>query len=148
MALDAMALTNPAVIEKIYTQILDTPLSTRMAQRQRDAYKNCTVVAVCHKRGHGTGRKPWMNTENIASTWMCIENMALAATAVGLGMQISILREEHKIAVEKLLGIPEDCELATMVMFGVPAEAPRAREMGVARPFIWLHRNRFGERVP
>jgi nitroreductase len=149
MILDAMVLNDPSAVEKIYTQTLDRPLSTRAAERQRDAYRNCTVVAVCHKRGHGTGRKPWMNTENIASTWMCIENMALAATADGLGIQISILREEHKIAVEKLLGIPEDCELATMVMFGVPAEAPRAREMGAARPdFSWLHRNRFGERVP
>ena len=37
---------------------------------------------------------------------MCIENIALAATADGLGTQISIFREEHKIAVEKLLDIP------------------------------------------
>jgi nitroreductase len=149
MLLDAMVLNDPPAVEKIYTQTLDKPLSIRAAERQRDAYKNCTVVAVCHKRGHGTGRKPWMNTENIASTWMCIENMALAATAGGLGMQISILREEHKIAVETLLGIPEDCELATIVMFGMPAEAPRTREMGAARPeFSWLYRNRFGERVP
>jgi hypothetical protein len=60
------------------------------------------VVAVCNKKGHGIGRKPWMNVENIASAWMCIENMALTATADGLGVQISILREEHKIMAEKL----------------------------------------------
>ncbi|MDP2919665.1 MAG: nitroreductase family protein [Dehalococcoidia bacterium] len=147
MALDAMALNDPAVIEKIYTQTLETPLSTRMAERQKNAYRNCTVIAVCNKKGHGIGRKPWMNIENIASTWMCIENMALAATADGLGFQISILREEHKIAVEKLLGVPEDYELATMVMIGVPAEVPRKKEVGVARPdFSWLHRNKFGNK--
>jgi nitroreductase len=83
-----------------------------------------------------------MNVENIASTWMCIENIALAAIADGLGIQISILREEHKIAVEQLLSIPEDHELATMLMIGVPAELPRARAL---RPdFSWLHKNRFG----
>jgi nitroreductase len=86
-----------------------------------------------------------MNTENIASTWMCIENMALAATADGLGFQISIFREEHKIAVEKLLGIPEDYELATMIMIGIPTVVPREREIGLPRPdFSWLSRNRFG----
>lgn len=85
-----------------------------------------------------------MNVENIASTWMCIENMALAATAEGLGLQISILREEHKIAVEKLLGIPEDYELATMVLIGVKGGAPEERRGGVRPAFSWLHRNRFG----
>jgi nitroreductase len=102
------------------------------------------VVAVCNKKGHGIGRKPWMNIENIASTWMCIENMALAATADGLGVQISILREEHKIAVEKLLGIPEDYELATMVLIGIKGEEPGERRGGVRPAFSWLHKNRFG----
>jgi hypothetical protein len=68
----------------------------------------------------------------------------LAATADGLGVQISILREEHKIAMEKLLGLPEDHELATMVLIGVKGEEPGER-VGVVRPdFSWLHKNRFG----
>jgi nitroreductase len=145
MVIDEMVLNDPGIIEQIYQQTLKEPLSPQRAARQKNAYRNCTVVAVCNRKGHGIGRKPWMNIENIASIWMCIENMALAATADGLGIQISILREEHKIAAEKLLGIPEDCELATMVLMGVPAEAPRKREFGVARPdFSWLHKNRFG----
>jgi len=54
------------------------------------------------------------------------------------------LREEHKVAVEKLLGIPEDYELATMVLIGVKGEVPGERR-GVVRPdFSWFHRNRFG----
>lgn len=136
---------DPTIIEQICQQTLKKPLSLDRAIRQKNAYRNCTVIAVCNKKGHGIGRKPWMNIENIASTWMCIENMALAATADGLGIQISILREEHKIAVEKLLGIPEDYELATMVLIGVPAEIPRKREFGAVRPdFSWLHKDRFG----
>ena len=145
MVIDEMVLNDPRIIEQIYQQTLKEPLSSQRATRQKNAYRSCTVVAVCNKKGHGIGRKPWMNIENIASTWMCIENMALAATADGLGIQISILREDYKIAVEKLLGIPEDYELATMVLIGVPAEVPRKREFGVARPdFSWLHKNRFG----
>jgi nitroreductase len=145
MAIDAAELNDPKIIEKIHQQDLPGPLPLEMALRQRNAYQNCTVVAVCNKKGHGVGRKPWMNVENIASTWMCIENMALAATVDGLGMQISILREQYKIAAEKLLNIPEDHELATIVMFGVPTEITCKREMGAARPdFSWLHRNTFG----
>ena len=145
MALDAMFLSDPGTIEQVYRQTLQRTLSPVRAARQKEAYRNCTVVAACNRMGHGIGRKPWMNVENVASIWMCIENMMLAATADGIGIQISILREEHKIAVEELLGIPEDSELATMLLIGVPAEAPAGREFGGARPdFSWLHRNRFG----
>ena len=144
MRIDRMILDDPRMIEQIHQQTLDTPLPLQGAVRQRDAYRNCAVVAVCNKKGHGIGRKPWMNVENIASTWMCIENMALAATADGLGMVISILREEHKVAVEKLLGIPEDYELATMVLIGVKGETPGERRGGMRPAFSWLHKNRFG----
>jgi len=143
MALDNMFLDDPATIEKVFNQTGQIP-SPRGARIQREAYRNCTVVAVCNQKGHGKGRKPWMNVENIASTWMCIENMTLVATAEGLGIQISILREEHKIAVEILPGVTDDYELATMLLIGRPAEVPREKEMGTIRPdFGWLHRNKF-----
>ncbi len=143
MRIDRMVLDDPSIIEQIYDQTLKLPSSQRMKE-QKNNYLNSTVVAVCNKKGHGIGRKPWMNIENIASTWMCIENIALAATADGLGVQISILREEHKIAVEKLLGLPEDYELATMVLIGVKREEPGERVGGVRPDFSWLHKNRFG----
>jgi len=144
MIIDQIVLDDPTIIEQIYQQTQKKPLSLKGAVRQKDAYRNCTVIAVCNRKGHGIGRKPWMNIENIASTWMCIENMALAATADELGIVTSILREEHKVAVEKLLGIPEDYELATMVLIGVKGEDPGERR-GLVRPdFSWLHRNEFG----
>jgi len=143
MRIDQMVLDDPSIIEQICEQTLE-PLSLQRATGQKNNYPNSTVVAVCNKKGHGIGRKPWMNIENIASTWMCIENMALAATADGLGVHISIFREEHKIAVEKLLGIPEDYELATMVLIGVPEEVPGERRSRVRPAFSWLHKNRFG----
>ncbi|MFC1908984.1 nitroreductase family protein [Chloroflexota bacterium] len=147
MVIDETVLNAPGIIEQIYQQTLETLPSSQRAIRQKNAYRDCTVIAVCNKKGHGIGRKPWMNVENIASTWMCIENMALAATADGLGLQISIFREEHKRAVEQVLCIPEDYELTTMVLIGVPAEVPSKREFGAARPdFSWLHRNRFSSR--
>jgi nitroreductase len=144
MDIDEAILKNPATIEQIHQQTLKTPLIPNRAAKQKSAYQNCAVIAVCNKKGHGIGRKPWMNVENIASVWMCIQNIALAATADGLGVLISILREEHQIAVEKLLNIPDDHELATMIMIGVPEIIPKQREFGTDRTeFNWLHHNRF-----
>ena len=53
MIIDQMVLDAPAIIEQIYQQTLKKPLSLRGAIRQKDAYRNCTVIAVCNKKGHG-----------------------------------------------------------------------------------------------
>ncbi|MFH1032489.1 MAG: nitroreductase family protein [Chloroflexota bacterium] len=144
MVMDEKALSEPAAIEQIYRQTLKMPLSPGRAVSQRDVYRNCTVVAVCNQIGHGIGRKPWMNIENIGSNWMCIQNMALAATADGFGIVPSIFREEYKIAVEKLLCIPEDYELTTIVLIGVQARTPGKRIITVPPKHLQLYRNRFG----
>lgn len=106
------------------------------AMKQRKAYQNCSVVAVFHKKGY----------EQIASTWMCIENIALAATSEGLGIVPSSFWEEHQEAVEKLLGIPEDYELATVMLIGVQEGYPDEKYPEVSRrpDFSWLHKNRYG----
>ena len=101
------------------------------ALKQKNAYQNSSVVAVCSKKSAGA-----------VSAWMCYQNMALAATAEGLATVPSTFGGQHKEAVEKLLGIPEDYELITVMVCGVPAEEPGPKQM---RPdFSWLHRNSFG----
>jgi len=105
----------------------------KTALRQRKAYQNCSVVAVCHKEGH----------EQAVSTWMCIQNMALAATADGLGIVPSSFWEEHQKAVEKLLGIPEGYELATVMLIGVQEDQPKDPDKPRRPDFSWLHRNSF-----
>ena len=102
------------------------------ALKQKNAYQNCSVVALCSKK----------IPAGAVGAWMCYENMALAATAEGLATVPSTLAGQHKEAVEKLLGIPEDYELITVMLCGVPAEEPGPKNM---RPdFSWLHRNSFG----
>ncbi len=105
------------------------------ALKQEKAYQNCSVVAVCYKEGH----------EHAVSTWMCIENMALVATADGLGILPSSFWAEHQETVAKLLDIPEGYKLATVMLIGVPAGRPEEQFPNVSRrpDFIWLHRNRF-----
>jgi len=104
---------------------------------QKRIYQNCSVVAICHKEGF----------EQAVSVWMCIENITLTATAEGLGVVPSGFWEEYKYqeAVEKLLGIPEDYELTTVLLIGVQEGYPDVKYPDrVRRPdFSWLHRNRF-----
>jgi nitroreductase len=144
-----MALSDdPNVLDKVnkrdYPAALEITMPTQRALNQKKAYQNCTVIAVCYQKGQKNQRKAWMNAENMASVWMCIENMALAATADGLGIVTSIFREEDKVAAEKLLGIPEDRELATVMLIGWQGATPGKREPTAGPDFTWLYRNKFG----
>ncbi len=96
---------------------------------QKRSFENASVVAVCVASGQA------------ASGWLCIENIALAAVAEGLGTCIVSYWDEGKKEVETLLGLPQDYELVCVLKIGVPGEegAPRKR-----RPEgSWLHRNKF-----
>lgn len=130
---------DPKLIEQIaeHKYQLNLTISPQgAAAQQKKAYKNCSVVAACYKEGPG----------HLWSMWACIQNMALAATAEGLGIVPSTLWEEHQRAVQKLLGLPDGYRLATMVLIGVQKGYPRAKTPQIQRrpEFSWLHRNRFG----
>jgi nitroreductase len=102
---------------------------------QRNTYQNSSVVAVCYKSG---------GLSNIAA-WLATLNMELAATAEGYAGVTSTLVGDYKAAVEKILGLPEGYELATVMVLGVPAVMPKQRQGGVERPdYSWLHVDRFG----
>jgi len=105
-----------------------------VALSQKNAYKNCSVVAMCYKKGPG----------NHWCAWMCVQNMALSATAEGLGIVPSTLWLEHQADVERLLGLPEDYKLATMVLVGRQKGYPRVPKVERRPEWSWLHRNRFG----
>ena len=123
------------IAEQKYQMNLKMGPSEEAAVRQRNIYQNSSIVAVCHKKG---------GFANVAA-WMATLNMALAATAEGLGSVTSTLVREYKEAAEKVLGLPEEYELATVMVIGVPVSIPEKRTGGVERPdFSWLHMNRFG----
>ena len=128
--------TDPALIDQIAEQKYQMNRkigSEEAALRQKMAYQNASVVAVCCKKG-----------SNVAA-WMAALNMELALTAEGMAGVMSTLGGEHKEAVQKLLGLLPEYELATVMVMGVPVSWPTKREGGVERPdFSWLHVNRFG----
>jgi nitroreductase len=99
---------------------------------EMNLYVNSSVVAICIK-------KSGMST---AAAWTAAENIALAATGEGLGCVMSIFGGEYKLAVEKLLEVPDTHELAMVMCIGVPEKIPE--KVGTDRPdFSWLHINKF-----
>jgi nitroreductase len=107
-------------------------------RRQRNAYRNCAVVAVCYEAAD--------EAEDLSSAWMAVQNMYLAATAEGLGIVPSTFWGEHQKEVEKLLGLPQDYKLATVCLVGVQEGYPdKFKEPRRERrpENSWLHRNRF-----
>jgi 5,6-dimethylbenzimidazole synthase len=99
---------------------------------EKGLYHNSSVVAICVRKGGLAS----------AAAWTAAENMALAATAEGLGCVMSIFGGESKTAVENLLGVPDTHELATVLALGVPEGIPP--KVGTDRPEnSWLHINKF-----
>jgi len=132
---------DPAILDKIaevkYQSRKAAKDPEEAALRQRRVYQNSTVVAMCHKK----------NGLAHVAAWLATQNMALAATAEGLGCVTSTFGGEYKETVQKLLGLPQGYELATVLVMGVPESIPQKREGGVDREdFSWLHINRFGNR--
>jgi nitroreductase len=64
-----------------------------------------------------------------ANVFPAVQNLMLAARALGLGTTLTTLHRTHEAAVRQLLGIPEEFESLAMIPVGWPkgkfGEAPR-----------------------
>jgi nitroreductase len=99
------------------------------ALNQKKWFQNASVVAVCTKGG------------DVASAWLAVENISLAAVAEGLGSCIIAFGGEEKKGVETVLALPSGYELTCVLKIGVPETAGSKPAM---RPeFSWLHTNTF-----
>ncbi|MFC2045679.1 nitroreductase family protein [Chloroflexota bacterium] len=131
---------DPKLISEIgehkYQQNLVSDYPREDTERQKTAYQNCSVVAVCHKEGRG----------GLISAWMAVQNMGLAATADGLGVVASTFWGEHQKQVAELLGVPQGYELTTVMLVGVQEGYSQGEFPDVERrpDFSWLYRNKFG----
>jgi 5,6-dimethylbenzimidazole synthase len=106
----------------------------KMAAAQKDSFSNASILAVCHREGGDS------------STWLCIENICLAAVAEGLGSGIVFYPPEGKAMITDLLGLPTNYGLAAVLKIGVPGEEGYNREKNPYFPrrpeFSWLHKDR------
>ena len=101
------------------------------ALKQKDSFKNASLIVVYCNR----------ELADTAGPWLCIENMALAAVAEGLGARIARFGGDAIRQVDAILQAPHQMELVAAISIGVPAEEPAPRKL---RPEgSWLHRNRF-----
>ena len=99
------------------------------ARNQQKWFQNASVVAVCTRGG------------DVASAWLAVGNISLAAVAEGLGSGIIGFAGDEKKALESLLGLPEGYELICIMKFGIPEVHP---QRPAQRPeFSWLHEDRF-----
>ena len=109
----------------------------KMANAQKESFRNASVLAVFHKQGGDSG------------AWLCIENISLAAVAEGLGSGIVFYAPEERAMITELLGLPADCELTAVLKIGVPGEEGYQREKNPYAPrrheFSWFHKNRYQE---
>lgn len=101
------------------------------ALRQKDSFKNATLLVVyCNKE-----------LADSVGPWLCIENISLAAVAEGLGSRIARLGGDAAAQVNKLLNAPAAMELVAALSIGIPDEEAAPRTL---RPEgSWLRRNRF-----
>jgi nitroreductase len=99
------------------------------ARNQQKWFQHASVVAVCTQGG------------DVASAWLAVENISLAAVAEGLGSGIIGFGGEEKKAVETLLGLPAGYELTCILKVGVP-EGPVTKP-AMRAEFSWLHTNTF-----
>ncbi len=109
---------------------------TARALRQKNAYGNCSVVAVCYVD----------DEEDLVGAWMAVQNMYLAATAEGLGIVPSTFWGRFQKKVGRLLSVPEGYKLATVCLIGLQEGYPNSfRETRRPRraESSWLHHNKF-----
>lgn len=105
------------------------------ARKQRDSFKNASIVAVCCQKGGGSG------------AWLSIENISLAAVADGLGTGIVTYWDKQKEEGQKLLGLPDGYELIAVMKIGIPGE--EASQSRSRRPdYSWFHVDTFKKRNP
>jgi len=129
---------DPELVDKVSEEKfkLNAVGGEALARPQKTLYQKARAVALCYKDGPG----------HLWTMWACAQNMALAATAEGLGVVPSTFWDEGLKKAEKLLGLPPDYHIAVVLVIGVQKGYPRVETPQIKRrpEYSWLHRNKFG----
>lgn len=78
------------------------------------------LVCVDHSRGGTPAGQPIVRGSEGSSIWLAVQNLFLAARALGLGTRLTTAHLRREQAVKDLLGIPEHVETVTLVPVGYP----------------------------
>jgi len=74
-----------------------------------------------------TNENPEVREEDYAAAMMAIENLALAAVALGLGTHIKTGAVMETPAARAAVGVPDDQRIVATISLGEPAELPAAK---------------------
>lgn len=82
---------------------------------------------------------PEIDEENYAATWMGLQNLSLAAHAMGLGTHIRTGAVMDDPAARSAVGLPDDERIVAIVHLGEPESVPGAKPRRAAEAFTtWV----------
>ena len=113
-----------------------------IAQQVQDAPLLLLVTMDCRKRPPGEGAKRWM----WLSIGMLIQNLLLAATALGIGVQFvsaPLESEKHRDKIRELFNLPAQHEVMTLLRLGYVDKTGGNAVRLEASDFV--HFERYGE---
>jgi len=108
----------------------ETPLAILVCSDKEKAYK--------------TGGTLGRDYLTVADCSMAVENMLLAAYALGLGT--CVVKSFARVAVKEFLGIPEGIEPELLVIVGYPAQTPTPPVRKRLEEIAYM--NRYGQKFP
>jgi len=97
--------------EKLRAQLAN--MRKKAPEQQKAIETAPVIVVVCFNKNFGD--------EAVGSTYACIENMLLAATAEGMG---GVTLTFHGKKIMDMFAIPDDFDIASVIPMGYPAEFP------------------------
>ncbi len=118
----------------------------QMASRGRTAMETADLlVAVCYRNVDSPVEMGEMRMSlAYSSAWTCIENIWLAAAAEGLGISQTFYPHFVYQQIKKLLGLPSEVELASILRVGYPPRPVKGTKKTVKNLEDKLHVNQFG----
>lgn len=105
-----------AVYERCFAQVYGEGAPARAAGRQPWS-EVPVLIAACVEAP--TGRTSMMTG---ASVYPAVQNLMLAARALGLGTVLTTLWRRENEAIRDILGVPEGWEIAAITPLGYPAQ--------------------------
>ena len=161
-----IVMTDPEVIAKVGGIYRDVWLSARGTQPPPDeppAYQAARYLAIHMPEApalilvcvdHTKGSAPYTPGEPIergryaSSIWLAVQNLFLAARALGLGTRLTTAHLRGEQRIKEVLGIPDHLETVVLTPLGYPRGRfgpPNRRPAAEVTSYNW-YGNRYGNR--
>jgi nitroreductase len=100
---------------------------------QETASTPALIVVTAHQ-----ATNPEVREEDVAATFMAIQNLMLAGTELGVGTYMRTGAILHDAELRAFLHLEEDRRILAIVYVGYPAEIPHKRRTPAPERTVWL----------